>query len=67
MDDVRPRIAPAAASVGAPAHSLREIERSALEERVRHHRGTRAELARDLGLSERSLYRKLKALKLASS
>nr|WP_297356335.1 sigma-54-dependent Fis family transcriptional regulator [uncultured Caldimonas sp.] len=65
LGEVRPRILPAAASVGRLAHSLREIERSALEERVRHHRGTRAELARELGLSERSLYRKLKALKLA--
>jgi DNA-binding NtrC family response regulator len=33
-----------------------------LREQVRQHRGGRAELAAKLGISERSLYRKLKAL-----
>ena len=50
---------------GAPvvsAASLRELELSALRERVATHTGSRAELAAALGISERSLYRKLKTL-----
>jgi DNA-binding NtrC family response regulator len=42
--------------------SLRDIELAVLLEQVRQHRGGRAELAAKLGISERSLYRKLKAL-----
>jgi len=42
--------------------SLRNIERAALQARLTVHRGSRAELAQKLGISERSLYRKLKAL-----
>jgi DNA-binding NtrC family response regulator len=42
--------------------SLRELETTALREQVRLHRGPRAALAAKLGISERSLYRKLKAL-----
>lgn len=45
-----------------PATSLHDIERAVLSEQVRQHRGSRAELAARLGISERSLYRKLKAL-----
>jgi DNA-binding NtrC family response regulator len=41
---------------------LREIERAALQAAVAAHEGSRAELARRLGISERSLYRKLRAL-----
>ncbi len=56
-------------TAGGPAKSkeplLKEIELSVLRERLAHHRGTRAQLARELGLSERSLYRKLRALKSA--
>ena len=50
---------------GAPvvsAASLRELELSVLRERVATHTGSRAELAAALGISERSLYRKLKTL-----
>lgn len=39
--------------------SLREAEREALKAMVLTHEGSRAELARRLGISERSLYRKL--------
>ncbi|MGA8393844.1 MAG: helix-turn-helix domain-containing protein [Burkholderiaceae bacterium] len=40
---------------------MREIEHAALRERTAKHRGSRAALAAELGISERSLYRKLKA------
>ncbi|MBC7861069.1 MAG: hypothetical protein H7Z39_20290, partial [Burkholderiaceae bacterium] len=40
----------------------REIERDALRARLRSHTGSRAELAAQLGISERSLYRKLRSL-----
>lgn len=55
----RARTEPAPAPADAP---LRELERAALKERLRAHRGSRAELARKLGISERSLYRKLREL-----
>jgi DNA-binding NtrC family response regulator len=42
--------------------SLREAERTALRAVLDSHKGSRAELARRLGISERSLYRKLRAL-----
>ncbi|GAB4402897.1 MAG: sigma 54-interacting transcriptional regulator [Rhodoferax sp.] len=45
---------------------LRSLTRAALQARLQAHRGTRAELARSLGISERSLYRKLKQLKLSN-
>lgn len=51
---------PANPSKGAPP-TLREQENQALAEAVRQHQGTRAELAARLGLSQRSLYRRLKA------
>jgi len=59
-----PNIAtPAQASApGAAALSLQALELAALRERVAAHTGSRAELAAALGISERSLYRKLKAL-----
>ncbi len=47
--------------------SLRGLERVALLEQLRTHRGSRAELARKLGISERSLYRKLRDLEAGSS
>lgn len=59
----------ARASVAAPHRrlpvpavdtSLRSLERAALQEQLKLHRGSRAELARKLGISERSLYRKLR-------
>ena len=40
--------------------SLRSVERAALQAQLQAHRGSRAELARKLGISERSLYRKLR-------
>ena len=42
--------------------SLREMARAQLQARLDAHHGSRAELARQLGISERSLYRKLRAL-----
>ena len=42
--------------------TLQEFERAALQQLVAAHLGSRAALARQLGISERSLYRKLKAL-----
>jgi DNA-binding NtrC family response regulator len=47
---------------GAPPPSLRDVERAALTAQLKAHRGSRAELARKLGISERSLYRKLRDL-----
>ena len=44
---------------GAGPRSLREAEHEALTALVLAHQGSRAELARRLGISERSLYRKL--------
>ena len=42
--------------------SLRSLERAALQAQLKSHRGSRAELARKLGISERSLYRKLRTI-----
>jgi two-component system, NtrC family, response regulator HydG len=53
------------APAGAPPAampSLRALEDQTLRARLASHRGTRAELARSLGLSERTLYRRLQAL-----
>jgi DNA-binding NtrC family response regulator len=44
------------------ARSLREIETETLRQQLAVHQGSRADLARVLGISERSLYRKLRAL-----
>ncbi|MCC9597202.1 MULTISPECIES: sigma-54-dependent Fis family transcriptional regulator [unclassified Rubrivivax] len=51
-----------ALAVEAPARSLREISRQALRERLAAHGGRRADLARELGISERTLYRRLREL-----
>jgi DNA-binding NtrC family response regulator len=54
-----------ASARAAPAlnHStLKTLERAALQQLVAGHQGSRVELAVKLGISERSLYRKLKAL-----
>ena len=50
--------------VGAinPDSSLRSVERAALRTQLKAHRGSRAELAQQLGISERSLYRKLREI-----
>lgn len=58
---VRPA-APKPASPGASA-TLSEIEDAALRERLTHHRGNRKALAAELGISERTLYRKLRSLR----
>jgi two-component system response regulator HydG len=42
--------------------SLKEMERQTLESRLTHHRGNRKSLAAELGISERTLYRRLKNL-----
>ena len=44
---------------------LEEVQRQALLRAVRTHRGSRRELARRLGISERTLYRRLRELGLA--
>ena len=45
----------------APAGKLRALAQAALLERVARHTGSRAALAAELGISERTLYRKLRA------
>jgi DNA-binding NtrC family response regulator len=52
------------ATVSPRALSMAEHQRAALHQVVSQHTGSRAELAAQLGISERSLYRKLKALAL---
>jgi transcriptional regulator with PAS, ATPase and Fis domain len=49
------------AVTGAPG-ALKLVERTALRQLVAEHQGSRAVLAKKLGISQRSLYRKLKAL-----
>ena len=53
--------APEATASGAES-SLRSVERAALQAQLKAHRGSRAELAEKLGISERSLYRKLREI-----
>lgn len=48
----------------APVLDLLEVQRQALLRAVRSHRGSRRELAARLGISERTLYRRLKDLGL---
>lgn len=59
-----PRVLTAASADVLPASaeddSLLSVERAALQAQLKAHRGSRAELARKLGISERSLYRKLR-------
>jgi DNA-binding NtrC family response regulator len=52
---------PALAATGEPSLDLDEAQRQALLRAVRGHRGSRQELARRLGISERTLYRRLRA------
>jgi DNA-binding NtrC family response regulator len=44
--------------------ALKSVARAALQDMVKAHPGSRAELAAQLGISERSLYRKLKTMPL---
>lgn len=46
-----------------PHGVLKTVERTALQQLAAAHQGSRMELAQKLGISERSLYRKLQALK----
>lgn len=56
-------LVPSAAQDVVPASTpLKDAERIALSKLVAAHLGSKAELAKHLGISERSLYRKLKAL-----
>jgi DNA-binding NtrC family response regulator len=55
-----PRL-PAECDTDATPGVLKSLEHAALKQLVGAHQGSRAELARKLGISERSLYRKLKA------
>lgn len=50
------------AHTALPAASLRALGAQALRERVSAHQGTREELARELGISQRTLYRKLREI-----
>jgi DNA-binding NtrC family response regulator len=52
---------PAPPPAEAPPGDLRSIEQAALRDRVARHAGSRAALAAELGISERTLYRKLRA------
>jgi DNA-binding NtrC family response regulator len=52
----------AAAGVTSPG-TLKSVAQAALQQLEQQHTGSRAELAARLGISERSLYRKLNALK----
>jgi DNA-binding NtrC family response regulator len=55
------------ASAPEAGGTLRRIEERVLREALAHHTGSRAALARQLGISERTLYRRLKALGLGDS
>jgi len=62
-----PSVALTSATLASPVasgegRSLREVENEVLLAHLQHHQGSRAELAAKLGISPRSLYRKLKAL-----
>ncbi len=59
--------APATAGTVPAAAALAEMERQLLQQALAEHRGSRAELAARLGISERSLYRKLKTWGLIGS
>lgn len=56
--------APAAGAVASA--TLEAVQQEVLREAWARHRGTRAELARQLGISERTLYRRMKALGLGA-
>ena len=62
----RPRVAQDASwvqtAITPTPGALQAMARAGLQQLVAMHRGSRAELAAQLGISERSLYRKLKAL-----
>ena len=49
-------------SPATPVHSLQAASDEQLRRLLNAHQGSRAELAAQLGMSERTLYRKLKSL-----
>lgn len=51
-------------ALGMSGQPLKVLQTAYLRERLEHHNGSRAELARELGISERTLYRKLRAAQL---
>lgn len=53
---------PVSPGASGDGRSLREVENEVLMAHLQHHQGSRAELASKLGISTRSLYRKLKAI-----
>jgi len=55
-------VLPATPPAGTIGNPLKNAQRATLHEMLRQHSGSRAALAAKLGISERSLYRKLKAL-----
>jgi DNA-binding NtrC family response regulator len=57
-----PSTKPAPANASALGSSLRSVERATLQAQLKAHQGSRAELAQKLGISERSLYRKLREI-----
>lgn len=67
--DLVPGTADATTAAPTPASTAgtdwRALERETLRAFLQQHRGSRAELAQRLGISERTLYRKLKALGLS--
>jgi DNA-binding NtrC family response regulator len=52
----------ASGDMAATPGVLKNLEHAVLKQLAGAHQGSRAELARKLGISERSLYRKLKEL-----
>ena len=53
-------------AMAQPIHSpVAEQANHALRQRIAHHSGSRSQLAAELGMSERTLYRKIKALGIA--
>lgn len=57
-----PREAHSLSGESGRGRTLQELEKEALLAALENHRGSRAELAASLGISERSLYRKLREL-----
>ncbi|MGB4360417.1 MAG: sigma 54-interacting transcriptional regulator [Rhodoferax sp.] len=62
LSSTTPVTVAAATPVASPG-SLKSVAKAALQSMADQHTGSRAELAAQLGISERSLYRKLQALK----
>ena len=62
----RDTVQPVPVAVAGEGRDLRSLEIDALREVVARHAGSRADLARRLGISERSLYRKLKEMGIGS-